>query len=60
MAAISHLRHARMSLVEAKYHHTQAADFHQNFHHARALVRAFEARGHAITAEILSRGLAKR
>ena len=60
MAAISHLRQARMSLVEAKYHHGQAGDFHQNFHHARAIVRASEARGHAVAAEILSRGLAKR
>ncbi len=60
IAAISHLRHARMSLVEARFHHTQAGDFHQNFHHARAIVRANDARGHAVAAEILSRGLAKR
>jgi hypothetical protein len=45
-----------MSLNEAEYHHTQAG----NFHHARAIVRANEARGHAITAEILSREIAMR
>ncbi len=56
IAARSHLRHARMSLNEADYHHTQTG----NFHHARAIVRANEARGHAITAEILSREIAKR
>jgi hypothetical protein len=56
IAARGHLRHARMSLNEAEYHHTQAG----NFHHARAIVRANEARGHAITAEILSREIAMR
>ncbi len=54
--AQSHLRQARMSLIEAKYHHTQSGDYH----HARAIVRANEARGHAIATEILSRELAKR
>ncbi len=56
LAAYSHLRHAKMSLIEAKYHHTQTS----NYHHARAIVRANEARGHAITAEILSRRIAKQ
>jgi len=54
IAARGHLRHANMSLNEAEYHHTQAGAFH----HARAIVRANEARGHAITAEILSREIA--
>ena len=56
MAARAHLRHARMSLNEAVYHHTQTG----RFRHARAIVRASEARGHAVAAEILSRDVAKR
>lgn len=56
MAAHGHLRHARMSLVEAEFHHDRAGDFH----HARAIVRANEARGHAVAAEIMSRSPAKR
>jgi len=56
IAARSHLRHATMSLNEAEYHHTEAG----NFHHARAIVRANEARGHAVAAEILSREPAMR
>jgi hypothetical protein len=56
MASRAHLRHARMSLNEAEYHHSQAGEFH----HARAIVRANEARGHAIAAEILSRRMAKQ
>lgn len=56
MAAHAHLRQARMSLVEAKFHHDRAGDFH----HARAIVRANEARGHAVAASILSRALANR
>ena len=52
MAALSHLQHARMSLVEAEYHHAKEKNGH---HHARAIVRANEARGHAIAAYILSR-----
>ncbi len=56
IAARGHLRHAKMSLNEAEYHHTQAGAFH----HARAIVRANEARAHAITAEILSREIAKQ
>lgn len=51
MAALSHLKYARMSLVEAEYHHTKE----NGHHHARAIVRANEARGHAIAAYILSR-----
>jgi hypothetical protein len=51
MAARSHLRQARMSLVEAEYHHTKE----NGHHHARAIVRANEARGHAIAAYVLSR-----
>ncbi len=56
IAARGHLRHAKMSLNEAEYHHTQGG----NFHHARAVVRANEARGHAISAEILSRKIEKQ
>ena len=56
MAVLSHLRYARMSLVEAKYHHTQSV----TVHHARAIVRANEARGHAVVGSILSRGPAKQ
>ncbi len=56
IASRGHLRHARMSLVEAEYHHSQKG----NFHHARAIVRAYEAHGHAVAAEILSRGIAKQ
>jgi hypothetical protein len=56
IAARGHLRHANMSLNEAEYHHSQTG----NFHHARAIVRANEARGHAITAEILSREITKQ
>jgi hypothetical protein len=56
LATRAHLRHARMSLNEAEYHHSQAGVFH----HARAIVRANEARGHAVAAEILSREPAKR
>jgi hypothetical protein len=51
MAALSHLTQARMSLVEAEYHHTKE----NGHHHARAIVRANEARGHAIAAYVLSR-----
>jgi hypothetical protein len=53
LAALSHLRHARMSLVEAKFHHGQTGDFH----HARSIIRANEAQGHALVAYILSRNL---
>jgi hypothetical protein len=56
LAARAHLRHARMSLNEAEYHHTKTGEFH----HARAIVRANEARGHAVAAEVLSRNLANR
>ncbi len=56
MAAHAHLRQARMSLVEAEFHHDRAG----SFHHARAIVRANEARGHAVAAGIMSRALAKR
>lgn len=56
LAARAHLRHARMSLNEAEYHHTHA----DKFHHARAIVRANEARGHAIAAYIVSGELVKK
>jgi hypothetical protein len=56
LAARAHLRHARMSLNEANYHHTQIG----NFHHARAIVRANEARGHATAAYIVSGELVKK
>ncbi len=56
MASRAHLRHARMSRNEAKNHHTQAGEFH----HARGIVRANEARGYAVAAEILSLEPAKR
>lgn len=51
MAARSHLKDARMSLAEAEYHHAME----ENYHHARAIVRADEARGRAIAAYYLSR-----
>ncbi len=54
--AQSHLREARMSLVEALYHHTRS----RAYHHARAILRANDARGHAIAADIVSRRLAKQ
>ena len=50
MAALSHLQQARMSLVGAKYHHTKE----NGYHHARAIVRASEAREHAVAAYFLS------
>jgi len=50
MAARSHLNEARMSLAEAEYHHSKE----KNHHHARAIVRAEEARGHAIAAYFMS------
>ncbi len=56
LAAHAHLRYAKMSLVEAKFHHAQTG----NYHHARAIVRANEARGHAVAGEILSRRIAKQ
>ncbi len=56
LSAISHLRHARMSLVEAKFHHERSG----SFHHARAIVRANEALGHAIVANIVSGELVKK
>ncbi len=56
MASRGHLRHAKMSLNEAEYHHSQTG----KFHHARAIVRAHEAQGHALAAGVLSRSLAKR
>ena len=51
MAVQSHLRHARMSLAEAKHHHSKEG----NYHHTRSIVRANEARGHAVVADILVR-----
>lgn len=51
MAARSHLDDARMTLAEAKFHHSKE----ENHHHAKAIVRAGEARGHAIAAYFLSR-----
>ena len=51
---LAHLRNARMSLVEAKYHHTQK---NVVYHHTRAIVRANEARGHAVAADSLHRKL---
>ena len=56
MASRAHLQHAKMTLNEAEYHHSETGEFH----HARAIVRANEARGHAVAAEILSRKLAYR
>ena len=50
MAALSHLTQARMSLAEAEYHHTKE----NGHHHARAILRANEARGHAVAAYLLS------
>lgn len=51
MAGFSHLKEARMSLAEAEYHHSKE----ENHHHARAIVRADEARAHATAAYFLSR-----
>ncbi len=56
MTAHAHLRHARMSLAEAVFNHVHTG----GSHHARAIVRANEARAHAVAAEILSRALAER
>ena len=50
LAVQSHLQHARMSLAEAKHHHSEAG----NHHHARSIVRANEARGHAVVANLLA------
>ena len=51
---LAHLRNARMSLLEAKYHHTQENGV---YHHTRAIMRANEARGHAVAADSLHRNL---
>ena len=50
---LAHLGNARMSLVEAKYHHTQS----NGYHHARAIVRANEARGYAVAADRLHQNM---
>lgn len=51
LAARSHLKEAKMSLAEAEYHHAKE----ENHHHARAIIRADEGRGHATAAYLLSR-----
>jgi len=56
LASRSQLRQAKMSIVEAKYHHTLSG----NYHHASSIVRAHEALGHAITAYLLSQRKAKQ
>ncbi len=50
LASRSHLRQAKMNVVEARHHHILSG----NYHHARSIVRAQEALGHAITAYIMS------
>ena len=52
----THLRNAKMSIIEAKYHHTQ---HNGAYHHTRAIVRANESRGHALAADSLYRSLVK-
>ena len=51
LIARAHLREARMTLKEALYHHSQKGDYH----HSRAIVRAHEAQGHALSAYFMSR-----
>ena len=51
LVARAHFREARMSLLEARHHHSQ----NNNYHHSRAIVRANEARGHALAAYLMSR-----
>jgi hypothetical protein len=50
----SHLRNARMSYTEGKQHHKAGRD-DGDYHHARAIVRAHEAQGHAAAAGSLLR-----
>jgi hypothetical protein len=45
----SHLRNARISYVEGQHHH-KAGRHDGDYHHARAIVRANEAHGHAAAA----------
>ncbi len=56
LASRSQLQQAKMSIVEAKYHHALFG----NYHHSSSIVRAHEALGHAITAYILSQLKAKQ
>ena len=56
LASRSHLQHAKMSIVEARYHHKLSG----SYHHARSIVRAHEALGHAMLAYIMSQSKAKR
>ena len=59
VAPRSHLRNARMSYAEGKQHHKTGRD-DDGYHHARAIVRANEAQGHAAAAESLLRVLVNR
>jgi hypothetical protein len=59
VAPRSHLRNARMSYVEGKQHHKAGVD-DGDYHHARAIVRANEAQGHAAAAGGLLRVLVNR
>ena len=56
LASRAQLQQAKMSIVEAKYHHTISG----NYHHASSIVRAHEAIGYAKTAYILSQLKAKQ
>jgi hypothetical protein len=55
----SHMRNARMSYVEGNHHHKAGRD-DGDYHHARAIVRAHEAKGHAAAAGSLLRLLVNR
>ena len=56
-----HLRNARMSYVEGKQHHkTGEGGDAGDYHHARAIVRAKEAQGHAAAAGSVLRILVNR
>ena len=59
VAPRSHLRNARMSYAEGKQHHKAGRD-DDGYHHARAIVRANEAQGHAAAAGSLLRMLVNR
>ena len=59
VAPRSHLRNARMSYAEGKQHHKAGLD-DGDYHHARAIVRANEAQGHATAAGSLLRMLVNR
>ena len=55
----SHIVHAKMTLAEAKFHHENKA-LEGLRHHAHAIMRANEARGHALAAVGLHSALMKK